>query len=263
MSDFPLKFLVTGSLLLVATGCALAQELPPGVPSPIGPDGKFTHAISFTTPAYQKEAFKLVLQEANQAARDLHLPEKLPITEADVVRRFIPKFGFAYAAKAVGNVATRDYAYYVSHGNKLSYVEGTHQDSDCFYWMDHYKWPKERLDTNGAYQLAINWLAAASMDVKALNQECQTQIRLYPIANPVKDKKGRFVPVYDVCWISPENKANNYGDVASVRVFTPTKTLVSLRVEDPKYMLRKPLVFTNLAELLSQTNSQNSTNGRW
>lgn len=72
--------------LLTATGVLRAgagDDLPPGVPSPIGPDGKYTPALMFTTKAYHDEALRLVLQEANRVAAELRLPEKLPITEAD------------------------------------------------------------------------------------------------------------------------------------------------------------------------------------
>jgi hypothetical protein len=39
-------------------------------------------------------------------------------------------------------------------------------------------------------------------------------------------------------------------DVASMMLFTPTKTLLQLCVRDPKYILRKSLVFTNLDSLI-------------
>src|SRR5205823_11068487 len=48
------------------------------------PDG-----FRFSSQAYQREAFRLLLQEANKFAEELHLPEKLPITECDVAQRFI------------------------------------------------------------------------------------------------------------------------------------------------------------------------------
>src|SRR5437773_7366863 len=35
----------------------------------------------FTTKAYEREALRLVIEEANRAASDLRLPEALPITE--------------------------------------------------------------------------------------------------------------------------------------------------------------------------------------
>jgi hypothetical protein len=76
--------------LFTATGVFCAgpgEDLPPGVPNPIGPNGKYTPALMFTTKAYHDEAFRLVLQEANRVAAELRLPEKLPITEADLVER--------------------------------------------------------------------------------------------------------------------------------------------------------------------------------
>ena len=80
-----------------------------------------------------------------------------------------------------------------------------------------------------------------------------------PVANGVQGVKDTFVPVYFVYWESAKNRTDGYGSVASVRLFAPTKSLMSLRVEDPKYNLRKPLVFTNLYDLLAQTNSDKQT----
>ena len=44
-----------------------------------------------------------------------------------------------------------------------------------------------------------------------------------------------------------------------VNVFMPTRKLVALRVQDPKYNLRAPLEFTNLDYLLSQTNEPDAS----
>lgn len=210
--------------------------------------------ITFTTPAYNKEAFRLVLQEANKIAHELRLPEKLPITEEDVVERFIAPYGITKVRPYIGKIHTRDYGYYASVGYKLSYVEGTHQDEDCLKWMEQYKWLRSRIDTNAAYQLAAQWLAAAKMDVQGLNRNCQIRIEpesYWNAANP--KKKTTFVPIYDVYWVSEENRRDGQGSVASVKLFAPTKTLISLRVEDSKYILRSPLVFTNLDLLLSDS----------
>ena len=241
------------SLLLCSMGASLAvlcNGLPPGVPSPIAPDGKYTGDIMFTTKAYQDEAFRLVLQEVNQVAAQLHLPEKLPIAETDLVASFINPFGYAYAKKAIGNATTRNYTYYVSQGNKFSYLEGTHQDEDCRRFQRLYTWPVSRIDTNQAYQLATQWLAAVSMDVEALNRDCSLVIK--PERDYVHPPQGKFVPVYYVYW---RKAGKEGGSAADVRLFTPTKTLLQLRVEDPKYILRAPLLFTNLQFLLSQTNA--------
>ena len=244
-------------LLLSVPGVLLASaadDLPPGVPNPIGPDGKYTPALMFTTKAYHDEAFRLVLQEANRVATELRLPEKLPIRETDLVSRFINSFGYAHVQKAIGNVTTRNYTYYVSQGNKFSYLEGTHQDEDCRRFQRLYTWPVSRIDTNQAYQLATQWLTAVSMDVAALNRDCSVVVK--PDRDYVHPPQGKFVPVYYVYWRKRNTEAGRVADVpAGVRVFTPNKTLLQLRVEDPKYILRPPLVFTNLAYLLSQTNA--------
>jgi hypothetical protein len=234
---------------------AIGMTNNPKIPKMLRPDGKLTHeAFIFTTKAYEREALRLVIEEANKVAKELQLPEKLPITETNLTRAFIVGYGMSFLPPGmIGNVHTRDYGYFVSVGHKLSFVEGAHQDGDCMNWRQHYRWPVSRIDTNGAYQLATQWLAAASMDVNGLNRDCQLRIEPNSYWNSGV-KKGMFVPIYDVFWISPQNKGEGFGNVASVTLFAPTKTLVSLRVQDSRYILRKPLVFTNLDFLLSQTN---------
>jgi len=229
-------------------------ELPPGVPSPINPDGRFTRAINFTTKAYQEAAFRLVVQEANMVARELGLPEDLPITESNLVGAFISPFGYAYVSKKIGNVTTKRYTYYVSQGNKFSYLEHTHQAEECRKFQRAYTWPLTRINTNEAYLLATQWLAAVSMDVAALNRECSVKVTID--TSYVRAPAGKFVPIYYISWTRNEDGVG----VASMRIFTPTKTLLQLRVEDPKYILRKPLVFTNLDVLLTQTNAPAITN---
>lgn len=236
--------------LLAFARCALAGDLPADVPTSPGRDAHSMRAMTFTTKAYQTEALRLVLQEANSVAQQLHLPEEIPITQSNIVKAFVNPFGYAHARKAIGNVTTRSYAYYVSRDNKFSYLEGTHQDADCRRYQKLYTWPLSQLDTNEACNLALEWLAAVSVDVQALKRDCEM------VAGPEKDyvqpPQGKFVPVYYIYW---RKRQGDQAAVADVRLFTPTKTLLQLRVEDPKYILRPPLVFTNLSFLLSQTSA--------
>ncbi len=222
------------------------------VPNLFRPDGKLTsEAFRFTTRAYEREALHLVLEEANRVAKELDLPEKFPITETDLTRAFIVGYGLSHMPpRMIGNVHTRAYGYFVSVDHKLSFVEGAHQDRDCLEWIDKYRWPKSRMDTNGAYQLATQWLAAARMDVSSLNRDCVVRIEPESFANQGLKRTGKFVPIYFVYWQSPKNRAEGYGSVASVKLFAPSKTLMSLRVEESKYIHRPPLVFTNLDLLL-------------
>lgn len=232
------------------------------IPQILDSDGKLIPGRSeFTTLAYQQEAFARVLQEANQVAKDMDLPEKLPIDPTNLTQVFIPEYGFSQLfPKIIGSVHTANYGYFVSIGHKLSYIEAAHQDENSLKWMKQYRLPKSQIDTNFAYQLATQWLAAAHMDIAALNRDCSLHVEPDRFANQDLKKTGKFVPIYEVYWVSGKNRQDGYGDVASVTLLAPTKTLMSLRVEDPIYILRPPIVFTNLAELLTQTNSLATTN---
>jgi hypothetical protein len=241
---------------LIVTDDALGQEplrpidsndpkglrLPAGVPRMVDTNGNVVWVdINFTTRRYQQAAIKLVLQEANRVAKELQLSENLPITESNIVGAFISPFGYNYTYKRIGTITTTNYCYYVSLDNKFCYLEGTHQEQDCRRYQDLYTWPMSRINTNEAYQLATQWLADVSVDVNALNRDCQVTVERdsgYTYAPP-----GKFVPVYYVAW----------GNLASVRVFTPAGKLLELRVEDPKYLLREPLIFTNLDSLFPGT----------
>lgn len=250
---------------IVAPSSALAQKSATGtvdgaasaatIPPQLFKDGKLTQeGFHFTTPAYQREALRHVLREANQAAIQLKLPEKLPIVETDLTGTFIVGYGMSQVPPGmIGNVHTRSYGYFVSVDHKLSFVEGAHQDVQCMKWRDEYKWPASRLDTNAAYHLATQWLVAAEMDMRGLTRDCA--VRIVPNAYwNAGMNKGTFCPIYDIFWISDQNRVQGFGNAARVSLFLPTRTLVSLRVQDPKYILREPLVFTNIDTLLSDTN---------
>jgi hypothetical protein len=190
----------------------------------------------------------------------------LPITKTNLIGEFISPFGFAYTDQKIGNVTTSNYCYCVSIGNKFSYVNEVGWEDECKDYQKEYLWPIEKMDTNAAYQLATQWLMAVHMDVKALNRDLPLIIKMDN--EVVWAPPGKFVPVYYVAWrkkmaeipgLESADK-NEWVAMASVRLFAPTKTLLELRVEDSKYILRPPIVFTNLAELLKQTNAPTGTN---
>jgi hypothetical protein len=61
-----------------------------------------------------------------------------------------------------------------------------------------------------------------------------------------------FVPMYWVAWFGGPARTEG---LASVHLFAPAKTLLQLSVDDPEYIRRAPLLFTNLASLFPQTNA--------
>jgi hypothetical protein len=204
----------------------------------------------FTTPAFQEEGLRLVLEEANRVSRELQLPESLPITRSNLTHAFISPFGYTYIRKKIGNVTTSNFWYGVEQDYKLSDLGIANYDERCREYWQKYQWPISRLDTNAPYPLATQWLAAVRMDVAGLNRDCDMHVSVSPYWNDVElgeIPKDKFTPMYCVWW-SPKGTRGTTGG-ALVEVFLPTKTLLQLKVRDPKYILRPSLVFTNLAAL--------------
>ena len=156
----------------------------------------------------------------------------------------------AQASKVIGNVTTSNYSYAVFSGKGFSLVR-THLQGEYNQLQKQYLWPMNQMETNAAFLLAMQFLAEASMDVKALNRDCNLTIRAF---TPEGVNGKHFVPVYWVSW------GKNGEPVASVELLLPTKTIRQMHVTESKYILRKSVVITNLDFLLSQTNAPAETN---
>jgi len=205
-------------------------------------------AIRFTTPAYQTEALRLIMEEASHVARDMALPETLPITRSNLLSAYITPPRLAEGMKAVGNITTSNYTYFVSIGNKFSFLVRTRLEAEEAEAHAKFLSPIRELDTNAAFQLATRFMTSAGMNMTALNTNCHISIQA---SLPEGTNSQHFVPLYWVNWI--ENGTDQKGG-ASVQLCLPTQTLLQMHVNKPEYILRPALVFTNLEELLSQTN---------
>ena len=228
-------------------------KLPPGVPRTVDTNGNVLFIDTmFTTRAFQEEALRLVIEEANKVAKELQLPESLPITRTNLTHAFIGAFGFVYEDKSLGNVTTSNYWYGLVRDCKFSRVTVAKIDDRCHDYAEKYQRPIEQLDTNAAFQLATQWLAAVRMDVQGLNRDYDVHVDLDPYWNNVRMgelPRRSFSPIYYVSWLAKGRPPYSAGGGASVELFLPTKTLLSLSVDDPKYILRQRVVFTNLAAL--------------
>ena len=230
---------VLGHIVNGSDGLAEATAKPNGAAERITREN--APATSFSTNAYQREGLRLLVEEANKVAEELLLPEERPITQTALVQSYVCPFARAQVRRAVGMIATRNYAYYVTKDNKFCYLEKTRQEDERNSWQTQYSWPMSRMDTNAAYELATQWLASVSMDVQGLNQDCQPHILVH--MSKGTNNVSHFVPLYSVYWTKG---AERQGSIALVKFFMPTKTLVQLRVEDARYILRRALQVTNL-----------------
>lgn len=209
------------------------------------------NTLLYTTPAYQKAVLRLLLNEANDAATALHLKESTPITGSELTDIVIDPPQVGEKIGGVGVVGTSNYEYSVAAGKKLSNITSSKLDSERarHQLQTQYLWPINRCDTNEAYQLATNWLAALRIDVQRLNRNCKLDVWWW---RPDGAKTNQFVPPYIVVWKGAD------GPAASVELFAPTRIIGQLNIASEEYIQRMPVIVTNAAELLKLPNASNS-----
>jgi len=230
-----------------------AQELPAGVPRIVDTNGVVEYVDTmYTTKAYQEECLRLITEEGSKVARELELPESIPIVKANLTHAFIAPFGYTYLRRSLGNITTSNYWYNHKCDFKFSDVSINKLDQRCREYMDKYQLPIKQFETNSPYQLATQWLTAVHMDVSGLNRDYDVRVAIDGYWNgvPMGDlPEKKFTPIYVVSWLTKGQPHYSAGGGASVELFLPTKTLLRLSVDDSKYILRPPIVFTNLSEL--------------
>lgn len=196
---------------------------------------------------YRREALSLMMADANEAGTALHLQDRMPFKESTMASYFIEPIFFTWRKLGVGYLDTGKYTLYFGKGNQLWVIDSTHQEDDAPGIIAQYTWPIEKLDTNAAYNLAMDWLRAFHADVDRLRESSDVSIDHWVCAG--KPEKMFFVPVYVFNW---ETKGT--GEFAAkVSLLSPTRTLISLRIADRNYNLRPSLPFTNLDHYMSET----------
>jgi hypothetical protein len=200
------------------------------------------------SPAYRLEISRLLLSEANQVAKELALPEKMPISATNIAKLEIYPPRTAKTLQGIGEVVTSNYIYAVSCGYRFSGVQRAHLQQEDTQLKAKYIIPMDQMDTNAAFQLATHFLSLASMDVAALNRDCRVHIN-----EAICQDYEHFTPLYNISWVSRQHP--RWGNIASIEVFLPDKSLRQLRVNKSEYILRQPLKITNPDFLNMPTNT--------
>ena len=116
-------------MLLGMVLCVCAQNdaaLQPGIGPRMNARERLQR-LTLVTPAYRKEALRLLIEEVNRVAKELQLPEKLPITESNLTASYLSPPNMAGRVPGFGNISTSNYVYFVTVGNKFSFLERTHE----------------------------------------------------------------------------------------------------------------------------------------
>jgi hypothetical protein len=131
----------------------------------------------FAPLAYQYVAITLMLAEVNYSASQLHLPVALPVTEKDIKGAMVVptrlKFGVA------GRIDTGRYAYSFFE-DKLCLVidlKANRGNKTQREYLEELSHVPSTINTNDAYRIATNWLAALNVDLPKLERENPPQVR--------------------------------------------------------------------------------------
>jgi hypothetical protein len=196
-------------------------------------------------PHYKAAALKMMLIEVNQFVEDLGLPEKNRPNTNNLAEAFVPspalnRLGIGFAMIRVG-----DYSFSAARSNKLCFINRFYAQSDGYKRdLDDMRaratLPKERVNTERAHELALNWLKAAHMNTVALERDCTLEIRYWDMGN-------QFVPLYWVKWMKGQVCA------ASVELFEPDTQMRAINVTDDNYNLRSPLEVEDRERYVSES----------
>lgn len=234
----------------------------------------------FVSLAYKAAVLHGMVSEGNFAAQHLKLPEPIPIEIKQIKANVNPPL-----RGGLGSFETHSFFYsfpgsgdqvQVTNANgtrfpfpergKLAYIErknpfaqygGSLLDS-----QDQLAKLPCLMDTNAAYTLATQWLAAISIDVPALESKYKSlslqQAYCSPPLTPEEamrmplsatnlppGHKWVSLPIFDITW---GGKADDSPPVW-VQIFGATKELLRIRMEDTSFSRRPPLTITNALEL--------------
>lgn len=248
----------------------LAQTIPPEVKNPeereiLGLALKLNHV----SPAYRVVAAEKLLREANFFSKQLKLPTPHPIQPSEANIRVTPPW-FSKSDSTNTSLSKADRirsaTFFVSgtvkSGNFTFSLGGPenrrnihrfkikNEDSIFDLYPELAKSPS-LIDTNGAYQLATQWLSAISVDVLALEGKYKPTLdqsffwgkpedlpKNDTYRNPTTTNKT-MLPIFSVSW----------GDAASVKILGTTKELMELSMAGNSFVHHPPLVITNAFEL--------------
>ncbi|MGH7977280.1 MAG: hypothetical protein ACREC8_11545 [Limisphaerales bacterium] len=231
--------------------------------------------LAQTSLAYRSAAVQQMLEEANYFSEHLKLPPPHPIRLNDLQDIFVsaPWFSmtdenfYKFAQQSVsadpiiakiraarfgagGNLQTTNFSFSFARG-RLFGIENRINHDERFSMYATWARTPSLINTNGAYQLATQWLAAVDIDVAALNKKYRHKVEQrwfwnQPgfIHHPPGDTNKTMLPIYEVTWGA---EAANHP--AFVQILGTTKELMKLHLGDLSLSRRPLLVITNAIKL--------------
>jgi hypothetical protein len=249
------------------------------------------HVVNHTTLPYKMTAMQQMLEEANYFCGQLKLPIKRPIQTMDVQDGFIsspwhsvihatnypyfPKTTFgrdiantnipiklrihALQFAVSGRIDTANFEFGFGEG-KLLHIMRLDSPQVEYYArrLDELVGKPSLIDTNGAYQLATQWLAGVDVDMTAMGKLKWTVNQLHYRASGATNYVT--LPLYYVdfgnkhCKAAGPNLKDFDEPLVSVEVLGTTKELQELMINDVSLSRRPLLLITNALDLVRTPN---------
>lgn len=192
--------------------------------------------------AYKYVMLTLMLADANHALQKLDVRGMNPIATTNIVDYHItpPRM------RVGGSIDTTNMMLGFGE-NKLQFIQFSEPNSDLDIEERHNRWAKMKslIDTNGAYDLATNWLTKLDVDVPALEKAHPRNVMqnfYYQNGDP---NKKIMLPRFEIRW-----GTNQTRPAVWVSIFGPTKSPIHIRQEDSSFIRRNSLIRTNQIENL-------------
>jgi hypothetical protein len=210
--------------------------------------------------AYKAVALQLALSEANFTAQHLNLPTPHPIQMADLTKAYVS----SPRLKSLGvNIEITNFIFVfgINKEATLHMIVNKAKNIESFDLYPIWAKTPSLINSNGAYQLATQWLAAIDVDIGALEKKYGSQMKveqafiwnqpsLDVYHHPPGDTNKTMLPIFNVTW----GHGVKYEYAAQVRILGTTKELMGLTLGDSSLSRRPPLVITNAKELNSIPN---------
>jgi hypothetical protein len=210
-----------------------------------------TNSLLAISVAYKLAASQIMLQEANEVAKDLDLPCKKPIV-AEHVKAFVghPDLDRKGKLDFVGTITSSNFWFTFSEGKCRSVVRlNLFPNGKPYRFVDPLPYLADlakaplKVSTNGAYSLATNWLTRFKVNVAEV--EAKYKPVVYQLEYLNEQGEQLKTAIFYVQWGPGSDGA------VKVTLLGTTEELMELRLEDPALNHQPLLTVTNWRELMA------------
>lgn len=198
--------------------------------------------------AYKSVAVILMLAEINFCASRLQLPVNLPIKRQDIRNEMV------FAPRRLifaGRLDTEKYVFSFARSGRLRFItklDNGRGNQTLREYLEGLSKIKSTINTNDAYRMATNWLAAMDIDLQRLEKEHPPIVKQQTFTSwPEEGEPSKKIPlpIFDVKW----------GDwarpVIDIQISGATGELLKLRQEDDSYSKRPASLIKDMDKLLA------------